>query len=159
MFKRFSLLSLCAAVAVAFAVAPADAKKPPVKPKKAYWYSTGRVPTTSAFAAHVGVSSNKYFDYLKATGGCSFYRALNPISGQTKIKGKSKKFSVDTTATLYSPKLKAQTTVTIKIDGKFKTSNKITGKYTVSDTSGECTAAQMAEHNFSAKARFKQTGG
>lgn len=53
----------------------------------------------------------------------------------------------------------AYTTVTIKISGKFVSSSKLKGSYTVSDTSGECTAAQMATHKFTAKSRYKQTGG
>jgi hypothetical protein len=154
MLKRLAMLAAFAMLAIAFGVAPVGANNS-VKVKKSYWYATCKAVTSCDFAAHVG-PNGKQLDFLRATGGCRFYATL-PLTLPVKVKGA--KFAVNQQQNVYSNVAAANTTVTIKISGKFTSSSKIKGSYTVSDTSGECTAAQMATHKFTAKARYKQTGG
>jgi hypothetical protein len=159
MFKRISLIALALTLALVMVVAPAGAKKKADKPAKAYWYATTKKYFESDFALHVSVDKANRIDYIRADGGCTFYKSIYYPAGIIPLKvSKKNKIKVDTTVTQYSPKDKVQTTIIVKIDGKFK-DGKWKGTYTLSDPSSECTAAQKAKHKFTAKKRAKQVGG
>ena len=156
MLKRFAVVVLSAVLAAVMLVAPAVAKSASDKPAKAYWYSPDKKYYASDFALHVSPSSSNQLDYLRADGGCDFYRQ-NYLT-KLPVKLKNNKFSYSETINAFSTKDQVQTQITVKVDAKF-TNGKFKGKYTMSDPSSECTAEQKAEHKFTAKKRVKQTGG
>jgi hypothetical protein len=156
MFKRISIFACALALAAMMVAAPAGAKKASSKPAKAYWYSTKKDFVKGDFYTHVSTAKSNTLDFLGVNAGCTFYKSY-PLPNGAKLDSKNK-LKVDTTIDGYSNKDKVSTVITIKIDAKFK-DGKFKGTYTISDPSSECTAAQKAEHHFTAKKRVKQTGG
>ena len=155
-FKQLTMTFALGLVAAVMFVEPAGAGSP--SPAKAFWYADNEDLNSATVLMHVSAQKSNQIDFLRADAGCAFYDEA-VFSDDLPVKLNSKgKFSVNASDQVYSSKDQMSATVTLKMNGRFS-GGKFIGKYTISDDSTECTAAQKKQHSYTAKKRTKESGG